>query len=80
MTSRGLNEADFKEVFHFVDRGVKIAQQLAKQSPSKKMSDFNATIEQYGGDDLKQLKSEVTAFARLFPTIGFEEETMLHQQ
>jgi glycine hydroxymethyltransferase len=74
MTSRGLLEADFDKVFQFVDRGIQIALKLVNKSPSSK-SDFNAMLEECDDSELSDLKEEVTAFARSFPTIGFEDST-----
>lgn len=78
MTTRGLDQEDFKTICGFVDRGIKIASEIQSKAGSKKVSDFN---KQLAKDDngISQLKAEVTQFARQFPTAGFTLESMRYQ-
>lgn len=75
MFLRGLTEEDFVAVADFFDRAVEIAQTL-KQQTGPKLKDFKAALdESKGGANavpaLAQLRADVTAFARKFPTVGF---------
>ncbi|KAJ2455147.1 Serine hydroxymethyltransferase, cytosolic [Coemansia sp. RSA 2336] len=78
MTTRGLKEPDFAVIAGFVDRAVGIAQDVAKNVPSKKFADFKAEL----GDDVTQvpeletLKREVTDFSLSFPAVGFSVSEM----
>eukprot|EP00993_Chasmostoma_nieuportense_P000161 NODE_1147_length_1634_cov_574.694094_g1079_i0.p1 GENE.NODE_1147_length_1634_cov_574.694094_g1079_i0~~NODE_1147_length_1634_cov_574.694094_g1079_i0.p1 ORF type:complete len:407 (-),score=106.25 NODE_1147_length_1634_cov_574.694094_g1079_i0:160-1380(-) len=67
LTTRGLKEAEFKQIAEFVDRAVKIA--TAVQSTSGKMlKPFLAALP--NNEDLKALSKEVEAFAITFPMPG----------
>jgi glycine hydroxymethyltransferase len=72
VTTRGMVEGDMKTIVDFVDRGVDIAIDIQSKLPegSKKMKDFQNAL-QSGSPKIDALKSEVTTFARQFPTIGF---------
>ncbi|KAI8369504.1 serine hydroxymethyltransferase-domain-containing protein [Radiomyces spectabilis] len=77
MTSRGLDANDFKKVAHFIDRAVQIALEENSKVSGSKLADFKKHI----GDgsqleSVQKLKSEVTEFAKSFPTVGFYEEEM----
>lgn len=77
LSTRGLKEKDFATVAEFFDRGVSIAQSI-KDKTGKKLADFKKHL---SGDleaepELKQLRADVAAFARQFPTVGFDEATM----
>eukprot|EP01130_Rhizamoeba_saxonica_P014480 TRINITY_DN6333_c0_g1_i1.p1 TRINITY_DN6333_c0_g1~~TRINITY_DN6333_c0_g1_i1.p1 ORF type:complete len:482 (+),score=125.80 TRINITY_DN6333_c0_g1_i1:43-1488(+) len=74
MTSRGLKEEHFVEISHFLDRGIKIAQdinqELKDESKNAKLADFvfkiqNAESGKY--PKLEQLKEEVQEFSKQFP-------------
>lgn len=57
----------------FFDRAVDLAQTV-KQQVGPKMKDFKAALEPGSRDSipaLLQLASEVQAFSRSFPTVGF---------
>ena len=73
LTTRGFREEDFKAVAEFIDRGVKIARELKESTPEPgKLKEFVAHASGVGAgrEDVKQLKSEVEAFARSFPMPG----------
>ena len=80
MTSRGLVEKDFAEVFQFVDRGVQIACKVKEAAPSKKMKDFVSELNSGKYPELQQLKDDVVSFAQSYPTVGFEEEDMVYKE
>jgi len=72
LTSRGFTEEDFEQVAEYFDRCVCIAEEV-KQSTGGKIKDFKLALE-HGPDNypkLVELRNEVVAFARKFPTIGF---------
>jgi len=75
MTSRGLVEKDFTQVAGFLDRGVKIAQAV-KKSAGGKLKDFKAALPE--NKEIAALKSEVEAFCKSFPVVGWEKESMVH--
>ncbi|KAJ3096157.1 Serine hydroxymethyltransferase, cytosolic [Phlyctochytrium planicorne] len=80
MTSRGLVEADFDKIASFVDRAIKIAIEVNATAKGTKLKDFKETV----GDgsalaSVQALKKEVAAFAKTFPTVGFEESTLRYQ-
>jgi len=75
LTSRGFTEEDFEQVAEFFNRAVSITMDV-KNHTGDKMKDFKTAlqneavaVEQFPA--LKQLKEDVTAFARSFPTVGF---------
>jgi len=73
LTTRGFDEADFEKVADFIDRAVKIAQDLKAKTPAPgKMKDFNAYLAAEGRnrEDLKALAKEVHDFAGQFPMPG----------
>merc|ERR1711975_79360 len=81
LTSRDLTEKDFVQVAEFFDRGVTIAQQL-KAATGKKLKDFKAALEPGAAPvpEIEALRADVIAFARQFPTVGFDEETMKYPE
>lgn len=56
----------------FVDRSVKIATDISKQTGGK-LKDFRAALKdgEAAFPDLVALKKDVVSFARTFPTVGF---------
>jgi glycine hydroxymethyltransferase len=78
LTSRGFVESDFAQVADFVHRGVQIAQQLKEES-GPKLKDFRAHLEKGLPDSIADLKADVEAFAKDFPTIGFEKASMRYR-
>jgi len=77
LTSRGFTEKDFAQVAEFFDRGVSLTSAI-KEKTGKKLADFKKHLE--GGaapePELVQLAADVEAFAKTFPTVGFEEDSM----
>ena len=70
MTSRGLKEADFKQIAEFLHRGVQIALETQAQS-GKKLADFLKALK--GEEATKKitgLRTEVEAWASKFPMPG----------
>ncbi|CAN0135963.1 unnamed protein product [Phaeothamnion confervicola] len=77
LTTRGFTEEDFVQVAKFFDRAVTIAQAVKKET-GPKIKDFRAKLAA-GADavpELALLKTEVVAFSRQFPAIGFDENAM----
>lgn len=77
LSTRGLTETDFVAVADLFDRGVAIAQAVAAKT-GKKLADFKAHLASGPGaePELLQLRADVAAFARRFPTVGFDEASM----
>lgn len=78
LTSRGLKEDDFATVAEFFDRAVAIAKELQNTDAGKKLKGFRdmCSVGPSVHPGLVQLRTEVSAFACTFPTIGFDEEEM----
>lgn len=83
LTSRGLDEKDFAQVAQFFARAVAITvkhKAALEGKGVKKVADFRASLkdEDAGSwpEGMAQLKKDITAFARSFPAIGFEEASM----
>lgn len=72
LTTRGLNEEDFKNVVKFLDRGVQIALDMKAKCPGRKLGDFKEFVDSSDNSDLVQLKGEVEEFARKFSLIGVD--------
>ncbi len=80
MTTRGLVEKDFDQICVYIDKCVKLAQQINGQVQGTKLKDFKEHLgEGAKVSELQQLKKEVIAFSRQFPTIGFEEADMKYK-
>jgi len=80
LTSRGLEEADFEIVAEFFDRAVAIACDLKATEEGKKLKGFREACATKGLDvhpDLRALRDEVSTFAESFPTVGFDESSMV---
>ena len=83
LTSRGFVEEDFARVADFFDAAVKLSLKAkAETTAGTKLKDFIATIQT--NDNIKteiaKLRHEVEDYAKQFPTIGFEKETMKYKQ
>ncbi len=76
LTSRGFTQEDFEKVAKFFDRAVGVAAEVKGQT--NKLKDFRATLADGGTQfsSLVELRKDVVEFARSFPTVGFEEESM----
>jgi glycine hydroxymethyltransferase len=82
LTTRGLNTKDFEQVVEYFDRAIMIAAQVdkaAKAKGGKKLVDFNAELEAAPPAELSSLRAEVHSFAIKFPSIGFDQETMIYR-
>mmetsp|Transcript_25152 Transcript_25152/g.32533 ORF Transcript_25152/g.32533 Transcript_25152/m.32533 type:complete len:409 (-) Transcript_25152:262-1488(-) len=81
LTTRGFTEEDFVQVAKFFDEAVKITVDINNSIGSKKLADFKAALE--AGPDsfaaVADLRKRVVEFARTFPSIGFEEESMRYK-
>lgn len=80
LTTRGLTEEDFDKVTEFFDRAVQISLKVRDQT-GKKIKDYRAALADGGNSfpELVQLKADVTEFARQFPTIGYDVESMRYK-
>ncbi|KAF1792403.1 S-adenosyl-L-methionine-dependent methyltransferase [Phytophthora cactorum] len=84
LTTRGCTEEDFQQVAAFIDDGVKLTAELnerARGQGVKKVKDFKDFVadDAEAKEKVDALKTEVTAFVRQFPTIGFSEEDMKYK-
>jgi len=70
MTSRGLVEKDFEEVASFVDRAIKITQQVKTGNPSHKLKDFKELMNGAPPAELAALAKEVEEWSAKFPMPG----------
>ena len=66
---RGISENDAKEVGRFLDEAINLAILLQERAGTKKLKAFVDEIEK--SEEVKQLASEVEAFASQFPIPGF---------
>ncbi|XP_076899556.1 serine hydroxymethyltransferase 2, mitochondrial-like [Bidens hawaiensis] len=81
LTSRGFLEDDFVKVAELFDTTVKLALKIKAASTGTKLKDFVATM---NGDEkfqseIVKIRGEVEEYAKQFPTIGFEKETMKYK-
>lgn len=76
LTTRGLKEADFRQVADFLHEAVKIA--LKIQETAKTMKEFEATV--VASAEVKGLKTAVQTFITKFPMPGFDVETMKYKE
>ncbi|XP_074581439.1 serine hydroxymethyltransferase, mitochondrial isoform X2 [Curcuma longa] len=82
LTSRGFVEEDFAKVADFFDTAVNLALKIkAETKAGTKLKDFLATIETDANiqSEIKKLRHDVEEYAKQFPTIGFEKETMKYK-
>ncbi|OAY66547.1 Serine hydroxymethyltransferase, mitochondrial [Ananas comosus] len=82
LTSRGFVEDDFAKVADFFDIAVKLALKIkAETKGGSKLKDFVATIQTDANiqSEIAKLRHEVEEYAKQFPTIGFEKETMKYK-
>ncbi|PQP94594.1 serine hydroxymethyltransferase mitochondrial [Prunus yedoensis var. nudiflora] len=78
LTSRGFLEEDFAKVAEYFDAAVKLALKIKAAAKGTKLKDFVAILESDGEiqSEIAKLRHEVEQYAKQFPTIGFEKETM----
>ncbi|KAK8681685.1 hypothetical protein V6N13_054087 [Hibiscus sabdariffa] len=81
LTSRGFIEEDFEKVADCFDAAVKLALKIKAETKGTKLKDFVATLESDTNfqSEIAKLRQEVEEFAKQFPTIGFEKETMKYK-
>ncbi|KAF8406134.1 hypothetical protein HHK36_008214 [Tetracentron sinense] len=81
LTSRGFVEEDFAKVADFFDAAVKLAMKIKAETKGTKLKDFLATMQSSAQfqSEIAKLCHEVQEYAKQFPTIGFEKETMKYQ-
>ncbi|KAE9466746.1 hypothetical protein C3L33_01352, partial [Rhododendron williamsianum] len=80
LTSRGFVEEDFAKVADFFDTAVKLAVKIKAATKGTKLKDFVATMQSCAiQSEIGKLRHDVEEFAKQFPTIGFEKETMKYK-
>jgi len=70
MTTRGLVEKDFEQIVQFVDRGIKITQEIKTANPTHKLKDFKAVVVESPPPALAALKKDVQEWASKFEMPG----------
>lgn len=81
MTTRGLQTTDFTAIAEFVHRAVEITAKVKQgMGAGAKLKEFREAVgangEGVAREEVAGLKRDVTAFARRFPVIGFEQASM----
>lgn len=81
LTSRGFVEEDFAKVADFFDAAVNLAVKIkAATTGGTKLKDFVATLQSDSvQSEIAKLRHDVEEYAKQFPTIGFEKETMKYK-
>nr|XP_009776303.1 PREDICTED: serine hydroxymethyltransferase, mitochondrial-like [Nicotiana sylvestris] len=81
LTSRGFVEEDFVKVAEFFDAAVKLAVKVKAETQGTKLKDFVATLQSSAPikSEIAKLRHDVEEYAKQFPTIGFEKETMKYK-
>ncbi|KAF9609649.1 hypothetical protein IFM89_017828 [Coptis chinensis] len=81
LTSRGFLEEDFAKVAEFFDVAVKLALKVKAETKGTKLKDFLATIQSSSDiqSEIAKIRNDVEEYAKQFPTIGFEKETMKYK-
>jgi len=70
MTTRGLNENDFRQIGKFMDRAIKFTIELNQEAISndkKKLTDFTSYLKSKKYPQIESLKKEVLQFCTKFP-------------
>ncbi|KAH9819379.1 Serine hydroxymethyltransferase, cytosolic [Teratosphaeria destructans] len=69
MTSRGMGEKDFDRIAGYIDRCIKLSQQIQASLPKEanKQKDFKAAVANGEQAEIKALKAEIAAWAGTFP-------------
>lgn len=73
LTTRGMKETDIDRVVDYIDKALKLAQEITKVS-GPKVADFNKAIEESADfkTKIKNLKEEIENYSKTFPLPGFE--------
>ncbi|RID51055.1 hypothetical protein BRARA_H01745 [Brassica rapa] len=81
LTSRGFVEEDFAKVAEYFDKAVTLALKVKSEAQGTKLKDFVSAMEASSTiqSEIAKLRHEVEEFAKQFPTIGFEKETMKYK-
>ncbi|XP_057962479.1 serine hydroxymethyltransferase, mitochondrial [Malania oleifera] len=81
LTSRGFIEEDFVKVAEFFDAAVKLAVKIKAETKGTKLKEFLATMQSgaHIQSGIAELRQQVEEYAKQFPTIGFEKETMKYK-
>ncbi|NBH76509.1 hypothetical protein D3Z29_11690, partial [Rodentibacter pneumotropicus] len=80
LTSRGFIEEDFAKVAHFFDAAVQLSLKIKAETKGTKLKDFVATLSSPSfQSEVAKLRHDVEEYAKQFPTIGFEKETMKYK-
>ncbi|XP_027161710.1 serine hydroxymethyltransferase, mitochondrial [Coffea eugenioides] len=80
LTSRGFVEEDFVKVAEFFDAAVRLAVKIKGQTKGTKLKDFLATLQSSAAQsEVAKLRHDVEEYAKQFPTIGFDKETMKYK-
>ncbi|CAI0464096.1 unnamed protein product [Linum tenue] len=80
LTSRGFIEEDFEKVAEFFDAAVKLALKIKADSNGPKLKDFTAALKSDAQQsEIAKLRHDVEEYAKQFPTVGFEKETMKYR-
>ncbi|KAF7047765.1 hypothetical protein CFC21_056648 [Triticum aestivum] len=81
LTSRGFVEEDFAKVADFFDSAVNLALKVKAAAAGTKLKDFVATLQSDSNiqAEIAKLRHDVEEYAKQFPTIGFEKETMKYK-
>ncbi|CAA7052323.1 unnamed protein product [Microthlaspi erraticum] len=82
LTTRGFIEEDFAKVADYFDLAVKLALKIKAESQGTKLKDFVATMQSNEKiqSEMAKLREMVEEYAKQFPTIGFEKETMRYKE
>lgn|SRR5690242_4968270 len=69
MTSRGLGEADFEKIAHYIDTVIKMCRKIQSELPKEanKLKDFKAKVTSGEVEEINSLKKEIAAWAVTFP-------------
>lgn len=81
LTSRGFVEEDFVKVAEYFDAAVKLALKVKAETKGTKLKDFVATLSSDSNiqSEVAKLRQDVEDYAKQFPTVGFEKETMKYK-
>ncbi|KAL0432641.1 UNVERIFIED_CONTAM: Serine hydroxymethyltransferase 2, mitochondrial [Sesamum latifolium] len=80
LTSRGFVEEDFVKVAEFFDAAVKLALKIKADTNGTKLKDFVTAMKSDAHQSaLSKLRIDVEEYAKQFPTIGFEKQTMKYK-
>ncbi|KHG09155.1 Serine hydroxymethyltransferase 1, mitochondrial [Gossypium arboreum] len=80
LTSRGFVEEDFVKVAEYFDAAVNLAVKIKAETTGTKLKDFVATLQSaHFQSEVAKLRHDVEEYAKQFPTIGFDKETMKYK-